>query len=141
MYQPGSAISQKVKFTQMVHAGDQSLSEEHKFLFLQVPFKLLLGTDVFMIVKVFSNIHSRSASEQDYVWTPQQAAGSKATRNVFKFFEGFALVNISDAFWTKNLRCGQAFHHPVHFFKPDKAQIVDDRFVQILRERSFIKHD
>ena len=71
MYSSGAAISQKVKFTQL--PGDisqESLTEEHKFLFLQVPFKLLLGTDVFLIIKVFSNIVSKSASEQDYVWTP-----------------------------------------------------------------------
>ena len=89
--------------------GQERMSEEHKFLFLQVPFKLLLGTDVFLIIKVFSNILSKSASEQDYVWTPNIGAGTKATRNVFKFYEGFTLVNISDAFWTKNLKCGQVF--------------------------------
>ena len=74
-----------------------------------MPFKLLLGTDVFLIIKVFSHIMSKSVSEQDYVWTPNQGSGTKATRNIFKVYEGYTLVNISDAYWTKNLKCGQYF--------------------------------
>lgn len=146
MYHEGSAISQKVKFTQVTQPGNATAfdgaSEEHRFLFLQVPFKLLLGTDVYMIIKVFSNLQSRSATEMQHIWTPtNNVEVAKRMRNTLKFYEGFALVNISDAFWTKNLRCGQKFTHPaIHFYKPDKVQIVDDRFVQILRERSFVKH-
>ena len=46
----------------------------------------------------------------------------KVTRNVFKFYEGYALVNISDAFWGRNLRCGQVFHHRnIHFYHADKV--------------------
>lgn len=52
---------------------------------------------------------SKSVSEQDYVWTPNQGSGTKATRNIFKVYEGYTLVNISDAYWTKNLKCGQYF--------------------------------
>ena len=69
------------------------------FLFLQVPFKRLLGNDVFLIIKVFSNINSQSVSEQDHIWTPGLGVGTKNTRNVFKFYEGFTLVNISDIYW------------------------------------------
>lgn len=90
------------------------------FLFLQVPFKRLLGNDVFLIIKVFSNIMSQSVSEQEHVWTPDLGAGTKATRNVFKFYEGFTLVNISDVYWKRNLRCGEYYEHPIDFLKPDK---------------------
>ena len=63
------------------------------------------------------------------MWTPNQAAErgagvgpDKVTRNVFKFYEGYALVNISDAFWGRNLRCGQVFHHRnIHFYHADKV--------------------
>lgn len=109
MYHEGSAISQKVKFTQVTQPGTNfdGSSEEHRFLFLQVPFKLLLGTDIYMIIKVFSNVSSRSATENEHIWTPtSNVEAAKKMRNTLKFYEGFALVNISDAFWTKDLRCG-----------------------------------
>lgn len=98
-----------------------NLFEDHKFLFLQVPFKLLLGTNIYMIIKVFSNIVSKSITEQDRIWTPQLPKDSKQARNEFKFYEGYTLVNISDAYWKKNLKCGQTFNHPVSFYKPDKV--------------------
>ena len=69
MYQSGLAISQKVKVEQKCEPGSSQSGEEHQFLFLQVPFKLLLGTDVFMIIKVFTSTVSKSANEHDYVWT------------------------------------------------------------------------
>ena len=34
MYHSASAISQKVKFTPMTALGNQTMAEEHKFLFL-----------------------------------------------------------------------------------------------------------
>lgn len=73
MYQSGSAISQKVKLVQrpdMEERENSANTDEYKFLFLQVPFKLLLGTDVFMIIKVFTTTISKSHSEQEHIWTP-----------------------------------------------------------------------
>jgi len=138
MYQSGSAISQKVKFVQQSSTAESGLAEEHKFLFLQIPYKLLLGTDVFMIIKVFTSTLSKAACEHEYIWTPNKS--SRETRNQLKFYEGFAMVNISDIIWSKNIKCGAPVRLSVQFCKPDKVQVVDDRFLQIFRELSFEKH-
>ena len=113
-------------------------AEEHRFLFLQVPFHMVLGCDVFMIIKVFNTFASKGACEHDYVWTPDRAS-SKDSRNIHRIYEGFGLVDISSAVW-KNMRCGQTFKRPVQFCKVDKVQVVDDRYLQIYRELNFEKH-
>ena len=88
-------------------------------MFLQVPYKLLLGTDVFMIIKVFTTSVSKAACEHDYIWTIDRS--SKDTRNHMKFYEGFGLVNISDMLWRKNMKCGAKTCHSIQLCKPDKV--------------------
>ena len=61
-------------------------------------------------------------------------------QNIYKQFEGYAMINISDAFWKKNLKCGEIFPHRVTFYKPDPVHTVDDRFVFLLADPLKTKH-
>ena len=90
----------------MNDASNEGQTQEDKFLFLQVPFKLLLGCDVFMIIKVFTELKSKGANEHDYIWTKNRSKGAAETRNVHYIYEGYALVDISSAIWNRNIRCG-----------------------------------
>ena len=64
-----------------------------------------------------------------------QLADRTLTRNVFKKYEGFALVNLTDTFWKHKKPCGHVYMNDVTFYQPDPVQVVDDRFVQITYEK------
>ena len=65
MFASGLAISQKVTIHMKTDPSDPNEYEDHKFLFLQVPFKLLLSTDVFMVIKVYKNTVCKSGNKNE----------------------------------------------------------------------------
>ena len=52
-----------------------------------------------MIIKVYKNVKSPLANEVNKIWLDGSPIDISLTRNVFKKYEGFALINISDSFW------------------------------------------
>ena len=109
--------------------------ESHSLLYIQVPFRVLIASNVTLIIKVFKNVKSGLPNEANKVWLSGRPTDITLTRNILKKYEGFALINFSDTFWKHKAKCGQVFMPAVQFYQPDPVQVVDDRFVQIIGDK------
>ena len=67
---------------------------------------MLIASNVTLIIKVFKNIKSPLLNEANKVWMSGRPTDITLTRNIFKKYEGFALINISDTFWKHKAKCG-----------------------------------
>ena len=102
MYNSVKSISQKVKFKLDPLNTGTGTKSDYKFLFLQVPFKLIIGTEVFVIIKVYRNYVCSSGSETNHLWAPSIQNPKQSQdhlKNIYKVYEGYTMVSISDAYW------------------------------------------
>ena len=115
------------------------MKHRQNYLYIQVPFRLLIASNVTMLIKVFKKVKSNAGNETTKIWCQgKNSVDRSRMQNIYKQFEGYAMINISDAFWKKNLKCGEIFRHKVQFYKPDLSHAVDDRFVTLLSDP--VKH-
>lgn len=69
-----------------------------------------------MIIKVYKNVQSQNTNETNKVWMGGRKEDVSLTRNIFRKYEGFALVNISDTFWKHKAKCGHVYQPEVQFY-------------------------
>ena len=79
-------------------------------------------------------------NEMNKVWLNGRKVDVSLMRNIFKKYEAFALVSISDTFWKHKAKCGHVYMPDVQFYQPDLIQVVDDRFIQILTEKQMTRN-
>ena len=80
---------------------------------------MLIASNLTLIIKVFKNIQNPH-TEQDFLGENDEEM------NIFRIYEGFTLVNISDLFWEKKIRCGDPpITSILQFYQPFSA-ITDE---------------
>ena len=114
MYQAMSSVSEKIKLEADPLSG--TTFKSHSLLYIQVPFRVLIASNVTLIIKVFKNVKSSLPNEANKVWLSGRPTDITLTRNILKKYEGFALINFSDTFWKHKAKCGQVFMPAVQFY-------------------------
>jgi hypothetical protein len=140
LYQEKSSVSQKVKFEiGPLVDGRSGPVAQHDLLYIEVPFRVLAAANVTLIIKVYKNVKSPLECEMDTVWLEGKSPDISQKRNIFKKFEGYALVNFSETFWKSKATCGLTVRPKIVFYEPDPNNIVDDKFETLFGDRSQVK--